>query len=200
MSLADNASLLGSTEQLSWWLRPALCIMKLMFSRSYAAQSCLLPPQSTEGQTAHHYTTRLCPVFSSLFTALYYVLSFSSLSLSPLTLSHYSLGKWGGNDESCWEGGGYKKACVCVCASTHTCISWATVWFSRVGCETWVVGREREELQQHDTDSTGQRPSSLSLFSSFCPWSDTTAAPDTEHHPWARHGAQDSNSRYLIRQ
>ena len=51
----------------------------------------LLPPQSTDGQTAHRYTTQLFSLFSSLFTSLYHVLSFSSFS--PLTLSHCSPGK-----------------------------------------------------------------------------------------------------------
>lgn len=139
----------------------------------------LLPPQSTEGQTAHCSSIRhFCAVLAALFPSLYYVLSFSSAS--PRTLSHCSLGKWGGgNHESflgVWNG-------VCVCARVHTSVnSWVTVWFSRVGCETWGVGREKEEQQQHDTDSTRQRPFTLSLFLSSCPWGDAAAALDIERH------------------
>lgn len=135
----------------------------------------LLPPQSTEGQTAH-CSSILC-VLAALFPSLYYVLSFSSAC--PRTLSHCSLGKWGGvTMNHSW---GYEMACVC--ARSHTSVnSWVTVWFSCVGCETWGVGREKEEQQQHDTDSTRQRPFTLSLFLSSCPWGDAAAALDIERH------------------
>lgn len=151
--------------------------MKLMFSKSSVAQSacCLLKALKAKLLIVTPLDSAL---FSSFFTLLYHVLSFSSLS--PLTLSHCSPGKWGANYESFL---GYDKVCVCVCVrpNAHTCVF--HVWFRRVGCETWDVGREREEQQQPDTESTGQWPSSLSLFSSSCPWGDTTAAPDTEQHP-----------------
>lgn len=138
----------------------------------------LLPPQSTEGQTAHCSSIRhFCAVLAALFPSLYYVLSFSSAC--PRTLSHCSLGKWGGvTMNHSW---GYEMACVCARSRTSV-NSWVTVWFSRVGCETWGVGREKEEQQQHDTDSTRQRPFTLSLFLSSCPWGDAAAALDIERH------------------
>lgn len=105
-----------STElQLPWWLRPALCIMELMFSKSSVAQSacCLLKALKARLLIA---ATLDCSLFPSLFTPLYYVLSFSS---SPLTLSHCSLGKWGGNHESLL--GVWKSVCVCACKCAHFC-------------------------------------------------------------------------------
>lgn len=136
----------------------------------------LLPPQSTEGQTAH-CSSILCCVsrsfpFAVLCSVLFFCLSSHPESLLPGEMR-------GGNHESflgVWNG-------VCVCARSHTSInSWVTVWFSRVGCETWGVGREKEEQQQHDTDSTRQRPFTLSLFLSSCPWGDAAAALDIERH------------------
>lgn len=91
----------------------------------------LLPPQNTEGQTAHHYTTRLRSLFYSLFTSLYYVLSFSCfVFFSPLTLSHCSPGEMRGGVTMNHSLGYEKKKeekKVSVCASAHMCVSWATV-------------------------------------------------------------------------
>lgn len=175
VTLVENVSLLSSVEQLLWWLRPAICMMKLMFSRSSVAQSacCLLKALKAKLLIVRAF----CAVLAALFPSLYYVLSFSSAC--PRTLSHCSLGKWGGvTMNHSW---GYEMACVC--ARSHTSVnSWVTVWFSRVGCETWGVGREKEEQQQHDTDSTRQRPFTLSLFLSSCPWGDAAAALDIERH------------------
>lgn len=103
-----NAPLLRSIEQLLWWLRPALCIMNLMFGSSPVTQSvcCLL--KSTEGQTAHHYTT--LSVLCTLYFTLLYAVLFSSSS-HPDSL--FPRGNEGGNHESLLRV--WKSLCVRAC-------------------------------------------------------------------------------------
>lgn len=167
--------------QLPWWLRPALCIMKLMFSKSSVALSacCLLKALKAKLLIVTPLHSALCSLHFSLHCIMF--CPFLLFLLSPWVTAPQ-----GNEGVTMNHSSGYEKVRVCACKCTHMCMSWVTVWFRRVGCETREVGREREEQQQrqqHDTDSTRQRPSSLSLFSSSCPWGDTTAAPDTEHHP-----------------
>lgn len=142
MPLAENVSLLSSTEQLLWWLRPALCIMKLMFSRSCVAQSACYLLKALKAKLL--IITEPCSVHFTLHCIL---LGPSLLFLlSPWVTA--PRGNEGGNCESLL--GVRNGTCVCVCKCTDMCLSCVKVWFSGVGCETRAVGRNREEQQQHD--------------------------------------------------
>lgn len=168
MPLAENVPLLYSIDQLPWWLRPALCIMKLMFSKSSVAQSacCLLKALKARLLIVTQLDCALC----SLFTSLYYALSFSSFS--PLTLSHCSPGKWGGNDESFL--GISKSVCVCVyvCKCAHGWLCDSGVW--AVKPEKWA-GKERSSSTMQTVK--GRDPL-------LCPFSPTIALGEIQqlHH------------------
>lgn len=96
----------------------------------------LLPPQSTEGQTAHHYTTTLFSVLVTFhFTVLCSVLFFS-LSSHPESLL---LGEMRGVTMNhswvyvytsvCARGCacGCVRTSTCMCTIAHTCISWVAM-------------------------------------------------------------------------
>lgn len=132
-------SIRSSREQLPWWLRRALCIMKLMLSRSSVETERLLPPRSTEGQTAHHDTAPLCSV---LLPVLCSVLFFSSHPESLLPG-----GTRGGTVNHSW---GYEK---CVCDSG--------VW--AVKPEQWAV-KERSSSSMIQTVQGAHPPLCPILF------------------------------------
>lgn len=113
MNVTCRVSLLSAIDQLPWWLRPALCIMKLMLSRSSVAQCacCLLKPLKAKLLIV----TPLDSALYSLNFSLHCIRFCPVLFLPPLTLSHCSPGKWGGNGES------FLGVCVCKCACT--CVS-----------------------------------------------------------------------------
>lgn len=125
---------LSSTEQLPWWLRPALCMMKLQISRSSVAQSacCLLKALKAK---------------LLIIIPLYHCIMFCPFLLSPWVTAPW--GNEGGNRESflgLWNSSQLR---------THVYHGWqcdSFVW--AVKPEEWA--KEREEPQQCIADCIRQ--------------------------------------------